>query len=139
MPINLKHERRADRRYPLTAELDYRMAGDRGQLKTGHGQTIDISRHCVCFSTVEPVPAGMLIELSIAWPARLDGTVALSLLITGTTTRVEGDCVAVRIRRYGFRTRRSVPTVPPFSADNKVAEQVAPATGPRSWNERNRT
>jgi len=104
MPTNLKAERRADRRYPLAAELDYRIADGRGQLKTGQGKTINISSSSVFFKPEESVPAGTPIELSIPWPARLDGTVALSLLVTGTTVRVRGECVVVRIVRYDFRT-----------------------------------
>jgi len=105
MPTNLKDERRADRRYPLAAELDYRIAEGRGQVKTGRGKTINISSSSIFFKPEEPLPAGTPIELSIPWPARLDGTVALSLLVTVTTVQVRDECVAVRIAQYDFRTR----------------------------------
>ena len=61
----------------------------------------------------------------IVWPARLDGTVALSLVVSGTTTQVRGECVAVRIRRYDFRTRKSRPNPHPIRADRNVAEKDA--------------
>jgi hypothetical protein len=114
-------ERRADQRYPLTAEVAYRITGEPGRPKTGNGKTIDISRHSVLISIGESVPKGVQMELSIAWPARLDGTIALSFEVFGTTTHVRGECVAVRIHRYGFRTRRSRPMPGPFLADKNVA------------------
>ena len=114
-------ERRADRRFPLTAEVDYRVTGESGQPTMGHGKTINISRRCVLIATGEPVPAGRHIELSIAWPARLDGTIALSFEVFGTTTHARGECIAVRILRYGFRTRRSRPIPNAFSVDKDLA------------------
>lgn len=131
MPINLKHERRVDRRYPLAAEVAYRIAGYRGQAKTGYGRSIDVSRSSVFFSTEEPVPVGTLIELSLPWPARLYGTTDLSFVVTGTTFHVRGDCVAVRIHRYDFRTRSSRSNTREISADKKDVERGAPATGVR--------
>jgi hypothetical protein len=116
-------ERRADRRYPLAAEVYYRITNDRGGLTTGHGRTINASSSSVFFSTEEPVPAGAPVELSIPWPARLDGMVALSLLVTGTTVHVRDGCVAVRIARYEFRTRSSRLNVRRFSGDKKVFER----------------
>jgi len=56
MPTNLKDERRADRRYPLAAELDYRIAEGRGQVKTGRGKTINISSSSIFFKPEEPLP-----------------------------------------------------------------------------------
>jgi hypothetical protein len=132
MPAKLPDERRADRRYPLAAEVDYRTSNGRRWLTTGHGRTINISCSSVFFSTEEPVPAGTPIELSIPWPARLHGTVALNLLVTGTTAHVRDACVAVRIARYEFRTRSSRPNAGPFSGDKKVVERDATARAVRS-------
>jgi hypothetical protein len=49
----------------------------------------------------------MPIELLIPWPALLDGTVPLMLLVTGKTAPADDELVAVNIERYEFRTRRS--------------------------------
>jgi hypothetical protein len=45
------------------------------------------------------------IELSIAWPATLNGVTALNLHVIGQTVRVQGNYTGVVIRRYEFRTR----------------------------------
>jgi hypothetical protein len=132
IPTKLMDERRADRRYPLAAEVYYRTSNDRGRPTTGHGRTGNISCSSVFFSTEEPVPVGTPIELSIPWPARLHGTVALNLLVTGTTIHVRDGCVAVRIARYEFRTRSSRPNMHPFSGDKKVVEGDATAKAVRS-------
>jgi len=115
IPTKLNNERRADCRYPLAAEVCYQASNGRGRPTTGHGRTIDMSSSSVFFSIEEPVPAGTPVELSIPWPARLDGTVALNLLVTGTTVHARDGCVAVRIAHYEFRTRSSRPSVHPFS------------------------
>jgi len=138
MPAKLPDERRADRRYQIAADVYYWTSNDRAWLTTGQGRTIDISCSSVFFSTGEPVPVGTPIELSIQWPARLHGTVALNLLVTGTTVHVRMGYVAVRIARYEFRTRSSRPNVRPFSGDEKVVERDAIAKAVRSWEERNR-
>jgi len=114
-------ERRADRRYPFAAEVAYRITGGTGKPYTGQGKTINISRRCVLISVGERVPAGRHIELSIAWPVRLEGTVALSFEVSGTTMHVRDECIAVRILKYGFRTRRSRPMPGPFPVDKNLA------------------
>jgi len=113
IPTKLKDERRADRRYPLAADVCYQASNGRGQPTTGHGRIISISCGSVFFSTEEPVPAGTPVELSIPWPARLDGTVALNLFVTGTAVHVRDGCAAVRIAHYEFRTRSSRPNARP--------------------------
>jgi hypothetical protein len=50
-----------------------------------------------------------LIELSVNWPARLDGTCALQFVATGRIVRSEADRAAVRIEKYEFKTRSNRP------------------------------
>jgi hypothetical protein len=45
------------------------------------------------------------VELSVTWPARLDGTCPLQFVATGRVVRSENDTAAVRFERYEFRTR----------------------------------
>jgi hypothetical protein len=106
MATDRKDERRADRRYPLVAEIEYRIRYGRSRTETGRGKTIDISRTTVFFQAMEPVPVGTPIEVSIPWPARLQGTVPLSLVVTGITVHARSECVALRILRYDFHTRK---------------------------------
>src|SRR5215471_1731748 len=67
MPNQIRLERRTDRRFPLTAELSYRITSVPDQPRIGRGMTVNISRRAVLISTAEPIPAGTPIELSIAW------------------------------------------------------------------------
>jgi ribosomal protein L35AE/L33A len=52
-----------------------------------------------------PVPQGVKIELSIAWPVRLDGNSMLQLVMRGQIVRTHANDVAVRIGWHQFRTR----------------------------------
>ena len=45
-----------------------------------------------------------MVEISVNWPARLDGTCPLKLVATGRMVRADADKAAVRIERYEFRT-----------------------------------
>jgi hypothetical protein len=47
----------------------------------------------------------MMVELSVNWPARLDGICPLQFVATGRVVRSEALSAAVRIERYEFKTR----------------------------------
>ena len=97
-------DRRSNARYPLESDSAYRIV--RGQLvvETGSGRTVNISARGVLFQSTRALPVGEPVELSIAWPARLDDTVRLQLCIKGRTVRSNSNSTAVQIQRYGFRT-----------------------------------
>jgi hypothetical protein len=59
----------------------------------------------ILFTTEEPLQVGRMVELSVNWPARLDGTCPLQFVATGRVVRAEEDRAAVRIERYEFKTR----------------------------------
>jgi hypothetical protein len=56
---------------------------------------------------------GSLVELSVSWPVRLDGTCPLKLVVFGRIIRAEADRAAARIERYEFRTRSTRQSSPP--------------------------
>jgi hypothetical protein len=97
--------RRVDRRYPIDAELEYKLIHDRNVFETGRGKTINVSSSGILFESERALPPGMQIELSIAWPARLADAVALKLCVSGRTVRAQDNCTAVQIQRHTFRTR----------------------------------
>jgi hypothetical protein len=68
---------------------------------------LNISSGGVLFTTEGKLPADCLVELSVNWPARLDGTCALQLVAIGRVVRVEPRAAAVRIEKYEFKTRRA--------------------------------
>jgi hypothetical protein len=73
---------------------------------TGKGITLNISSKGVLFAAEERLTAGRRVEISMNWPAQLNGHCPLKLVATGEVVRGEGMQAAVRIERYEFRTRR---------------------------------
>jgi hypothetical protein len=73
----------------------------------GIGTTLNIGSGGILFTTEEKLPVGRLVELSVNWPARLDGICPLQFVATGRVVRSEAKRAAVRIERYEFKTRRA--------------------------------
>jgi hypothetical protein len=97
-------ERRGTNRFPLREEVRYKLLNGKVET-TGVGKTLNIGSSGVLFTTEQRLPIGRMIELSVNWPARLDGTCPLKFVATGRIVRAEEDRAAVRIERYEFRTR----------------------------------
>jgi len=98
-------ERRSARRYPIVADVGYKLLEGREVFQAGRGKTVNISSKGILFETEPAVPAGQEIELSIAWPAALPGGTRLQLTVTGRTVRAGTRHTAVELRAYEFRTR----------------------------------
>jgi hypothetical protein len=99
-------DRRSSRRYPINAALEYRFVLKRKAVN-GTGETVNLSGDGVLFKTANPLPSGVLIELSVAWPARLDNLIGLKLHVVGKIVRNDGGFTAVMFRSHEFRTRKS--------------------------------
>jgi hypothetical protein len=100
-------ERRGNSRFPLREEVKYKMLHSRNKPISGGGKTLNIGSRGVLFTTEEQLPIGHLVELSVDWPARLDGTCALKFVAVGRVIRSERNRAVVRIDRYQFKTRGS--------------------------------
>lgn len=98
--------RRAKRRYPIEENVQYRVPTDKTGT-SGTGKTINMGSAGVLFTAEHRLPIGRKVELSIAWPALLDGVCRLKLVATGVVVRAEERTVAVRLLRHEFRTRSS--------------------------------
>jgi hypothetical protein len=98
-------DRRFHRRYPITAELEYRAVGEDGRAVQGSGRCLNLSTGGVLFETGEPLEAGMRVELAIAWPVRLNDSLALNLRVSGRISRSSGTSHGVRIREHEFCLR----------------------------------
>lgn len=97
-------ERRRRQRYDIECELRWRLL-DRRRLTPEHtGKTINISGKGVLFETEGELRVGKKIELSIAWPALLNGKCRLKLITVGRLVRVTNGRAAALIDRYEFRT-----------------------------------
>ena len=97
-------ERRHDRRYEIQLDLRWRLIRRRRVLETGTGHTIDLSSGGVHFETDRPLPAGLNVELSIAWPAMLHNMAPLQLVVAGKIVRSNGRRTAIQKHQHEFRT-----------------------------------
>jgi c-di-GMP-binding flagellar brake protein YcgR len=100
-------DRRENSRFPVREDVRYRVLQSKAGQVSGAGKTVDISSGGILFTTSERLQPGRLIEISVNWPARLDGTCALQLVATGRVVRSDDETAAVRIERYEFKTRSS--------------------------------
>ncbi len=92
--------------YPLMIDLEYRLVGLGGTVKTGRGRTVRLSSACVQFECADYLPEQSKVQISIVWPARLDNGVGLKLWVVGRTVPSQDRSIVVEIQRYEFRTRR---------------------------------
>jgi hypothetical protein len=98
-------DRRQASRFPMREDVTYKVLQSKHNPISGTGTTLNISSNGVLFSTEETLPLGRTVELSVNWPARLDGKCALKFVATGRVVRAEATRAVVRIERYQFRTR----------------------------------
>ena len=98
-------ERRGTNRFPVREDVRYRVAQSRTAKIIGCGTTLNMGSGGILFTTEEKLPIGRTVELSVNWPARLDGVCPLQFVATGRVIRSEVRRAAVRIERYEFRTR----------------------------------
>jgi hypothetical protein len=98
-------ERRAARRYAIRMEMEYRLVWRSKRIVEGRGHTINLSSAGLLLEAKTALPLGAIIELTIAWPARISEQTGLSLKISGRTVRSQANRTAVVIRRYEFYTR----------------------------------
>jgi hypothetical protein len=100
-PVN---DRRSEHRYPVKVALKYTIVLPNRKVVTGIGGTVNMSSGGILVQTADFLPKGIAIQLFIAWPARLNNTVALKLHVIGQTVRKLDNCTAVAIDRHEFRS-----------------------------------
>ena len=100
-------DRRENNRFPVRAEVRYRVFQSKAVQLVGAGKTVDFSSVGVLFTTSEPLPTGQLVEISVTWPARLNETCLLQFVAAGRIVRADAAKAAMRIERYEFRTLSS--------------------------------
>jgi hypothetical protein len=95
----------------MQEDVTYKILQSKHQPISGSGTTLNISSSGILFSTQEALPLGQTVELSVNWPARLDGTCALKFVAVGRVVRSENTRAVVRIERYQFKTRGARPLI----------------------------
>jgi hypothetical protein len=108
-------ERRGTNRFPVREDVRYRLTQSRTAKITGCGTTLNIGSGGILFTTEERLPVGRTVELSVNWPARLDGVCPLQFVATGRVIRSDAQSAAVHIEKYEFKTR-SVSTMSSVSS-----------------------
>ena len=104
LSFTISQERRATPRFPMLQDLTYQYR-DGKATKAGAGTCVNIGSGGVLFSTTWRLPIGKTVEVSINWPALLDGSCPLKFVASGPVVRVEDGLAAIRIDKYEFRTR----------------------------------
>ena len=100
-------ERRASQRFAIREEAAYRILDSRVSVpESGLGRTIDISSSGVLFATEQRLRSGKRVQLTIDWPAQLDGGCPLKFVVVGRIVRANDAEAAATIEQYEFRTRR---------------------------------
>jgi hypothetical protein len=97
------NDRRAERRYPIRLELRYKLIRRRRILETGSGSTVNLSSGGTLFETAQPLPPGLDIEVSMAWPVLLNNVTPLRLVFYGRIVRSERNRTGVRALQHEFR------------------------------------
>jgi hypothetical protein len=67
---------------------------------------LDISSKGVAFTSEQSVSVGSPIQFTVSWPILLDGKTKIMLVAEGRVVRTDRKVVAVKIRRYEFRTQK---------------------------------
>ncbi|MGA3015706.1 MAG: PilZ domain-containing protein [Bryobacteraceae bacterium] len=97
-------ERRSDRRYDLKLELRWKLIRRQRLIDSGSGTSVDLSSGGILFDAGRPLPLGLNVQLSIAWPVLLHNIAPLQLMVSGRIMRTFGTCAAIQMMQHEFRT-----------------------------------
>ncbi|HUP04270.1 MAG TPA: PilZ domain-containing protein [Bryobacteraceae bacterium] len=97
-------ERRRSRRYVLELPLQWKLVHRRRVVESGSGRTRDLSSQGLLFEAEKSLEPGGQLDISVAWPALLDGVAPLKLCVTGAIIRSGNGLTAIRIMQHEFRT-----------------------------------
>jgi hypothetical protein len=118
-------ERRDSMRFPIEQEVFYKVLDHRAALPdSGVGTTLDISSGGVRFGTGRLLRSGKRVELSVNWPAQLEGGCPLKFVAFGRVVRAEEAWAAIHIEQYEFRTRRTK-ELPPMEQEKPSRARVS--------------
>ena len=100
-----ENERRSKFRFAIQRDVRYKLAEHGVVVEAGSGQTIDMGSGGIAFVTERPLIRDGLVELSISWPALLDDTCPIRLIVLGRVLRSAGRTAVCTIDKYEFRTQ----------------------------------
>jgi len=97
-------DRRSDRRYGMQLQLRWKLIRRRREIDAGTGHTIDMSSGGILFETGCELPAGLNVEIHIAWPMLLHEVAPMQLVVMGRIVRSNRGWAAIRTMSHEFRT-----------------------------------
>ena len=103
----MQWERRARCRFGMRRELRYKLVKGRSIVAAGAGYTIDVGSGGVAFFADDELKPGAAVELSISWPALLDQTCPIRLVVFGRVLRGAGHTTVCTVDKHEFRTARA--------------------------------
>ena len=103
--LKASEERRSKWRFGVRRELRFKLVDDDRIVAMGTGRTVDISSAGVAFYTPQVLPSSGFVELSISWPALLDDSRPMLLVVFGRLVRGGVDLSACTMEKYEFRTQ----------------------------------
>jgi hypothetical protein len=104
MPDTDSIDRRADQRYPIALQLQYKLIRKGRVQHRGCGRTLNISSHGVLFEIDGVVPTSGQMELALNWPFLLQGSCGLQLVMRGRILRADKTTIALKVETREFRT-----------------------------------
>ena len=105
--LKASEERRSKWRFGVRRELRFKLVDDDRIVAMGTGRTVDISSAGVAFYTPQVLPSSGFVELSISWPALLDDSRPMLLVVFGRLVRGGVDLSACTMEKYEFRVQPS--------------------------------
>ena len=120
MSTDKNREQRSKRRYAIEREVKYRLLSGHQIAETGVGKTLNISSSGVSFTTSQALHVGSIVELSVSWPALLNNSCAMKLMVFGRVVRSESGISAMTIERYEFRTQGTRQMQPPANTGTEA-------------------
>ena len=99
-------ERRSKMRFPIT--LGVRFVAPRWPF-VGAGQTVNLSSKGALIASEQRVSVGERIELSVDWPAKLNGTTPLQFFAIARVLRSDAGAFALSLAQHEFRTMKKQP------------------------------
>ena len=100
-------ERRLSNRFPIERELKFKGINKRNSHEFGQGKTINMSSKGILFTTDQVLNPGRKVDVSVNWPAQLDGKVGLKFVARGRVVRFAEGKAAIQIEQHEFRTLKN--------------------------------
>jgi c-di-GMP-binding flagellar brake protein YcgR len=105
-------DRRSSDRFSIERDVRYKVLNKKNGEEAGTGRTVNMSSTGVLITTDQMLLPSRRIEVSISWPAELNGKCALRLVATGRVVRFGDGKAAIEIQQHEFRTQAKAATAP---------------------------